>query len=91
MSNKPPLAVAFAAAKGLELHSFHFKDLKINELKLAKKLVQRKNIGNQSINKMNEFYAKINKPVSSQSNLKNYVIFLLWGGDAGRRWLKKIC
>lgn len=85
MSFKPSLAVAFAAKKGLEMRHFLGEKGNPQAIKKAKQLLKRQNV---SINTVKKMYDRLTKP--RKKCIKDATEFYLNGGDAGRRWAKRI-
>lgn len=94
---KPPQSLADAAKRGLEMRE---KQPKSNRggtavgLARARQLVNRENLSPDTIKRMFSFFSRheVNKQSESwkKGNSKAEQAWLLWGGDAGFAWVKKI-
>ena len=92
----PPAAVRRAAEKGLELRrEFNRGGTEIGVAR-ARDLSNGKRIPPQTINRMLSYFARheVDKKGENFGNDENpspgYIAWLLWGGDAGYAWVKRI-
>ena len=92
----PPLTVSKQSKKGLKYRKMY--KLTPNEISVnrARKLINRDKISPIIIKQMCNFFKRhknrkiINKYKNEPWKDKNYVTYLLWGGDSGRAWSEKI-
>ncbi len=92
----PPQAVQRAAEKGLELRrQFNRGGTEIGVAR-ARDLSNGKRIPPETINRMLSYFARheVDKEAENFGNDENpspgYIAWLLWGGDPGYAWVKKI-
>jgi len=92
----PPQAVRRAAEKGLELRrQFNRGGTEIGVAR-ARDLSNGKRIPPQTINRMLSYFARheVDKKAENFGNDDNpspgYIAWLLWGGDPGYAWVKRI-
>lgn len=91
MSFKPPLSVARAALKGLELHDKYGRGGTRVGLIRANQLAGRKPLTLSTIMRMWLFFARHEKNKSTPPEKGNgKIAWLLWGGDPGQRWAEKV-
>ena len=87
---KVPAAVKREAKKGLKLR----KELKTGNADnrrgyvTAKALTEQEFVHASTINKMRAFFARWEKTKNASTIQK--VNWLLWGGDAGKRWVDRL-
>lgn len=98
----PPESVAEAAAKGLELRKEHGKGGTSVGVARARDLKNRKNLSPSTVKRMVNYFnrhqsdkdAKGSKSDgfwgSSSNPSAGWVAWLLWGGDAGWSWARKV-
>jgi len=93
--HKPPAGVREAAARGLELRSQFGRGGTAVGIARARDLSNGKGISDSTIKRMNSFFARhaVDKRPgwSDPANPTNgYIAHMLWGGDAGKAWARKI-
>ncbi len=90
----PPADVAAAAKRGLELREkFHRGGTSVG-LHRAKQLAERRDVSFRDVVAMSAYFAGHEVDKASKSHewgdesdpSAGYVAWLLWGGEAGRRW-----
>jgi hypothetical protein len=88
----PPQAVAAEAEKGLKLRqAFHRGGTQVGVAR-ARDLSNRRSLSDDTIKRMASYFARHNvdkraKNFGDDSNPSaGYIAWLLWGGDAGKRW-----
>lgn len=93
---KPPIGVAKAAQRGLNLRD---KQLNSNKcctavgLARARQLINRQQLSPSTIKRMKSYFDRHEVDKSGEGwgkDSKGYQAWLIWGGDAGYRWAKKI-
>lgn len=93
---KPPEGAAKAAKRGLELRKKNGgKGGTAVGVARARDLSSRSNLSPETVRRMKAFFDrhKKNKKASGGKNLsedKGYIAWMLWGGDAGYSWAKKV-
>jgi len=93
--HKPPQGVREAAKRGLELRSQFNRGGTAVGIARARDLSNGKNVTDSTIKRMNSFFARHavdRRPGwGDPSNPTNgYIAHLLWGGDAGKAWARKV-
>ena len=91
----PPAGVREAATRGLQLRSEFGRGGTAVGIARARDLSNGKRISDSTIKRMNSFFARhaVDKRPgwSDPANPTNgYIAHLLWGGDAGKSWARKI-
>lgn len=92
----PPAAVRKAAEKGLELRRQFSRGGTEVGVARARDLSNGKRIPPQTINRMLSYFARheVDKKADGFGDDENpspgYIAWLLWGGDAGYEWVKRI-
>ncbi len=93
---RPPIAVARAAELGLELRRKFQRGGTMVGVARARDLKNRRVLSPETIKRMVSYFARhevdkrapgfgeIDKPTNG------YIAWLLWGGDAGKKWAQKI-
>lgn len=91
MSYRPPLGVVRAAEKGLVWHEFYGRGGTRVGLARANQLAQRKPVTLKTIMRMWSFFKRHYKNRETPPDEGNgQIAWLLWGGDPGFRWAKRI-
>ncbi len=90
----PPAEVAAAAKRGLELREkFHRGGTSVG-VQRAKQLAEGRHVSLRDVVAMSAYFARHNVDKASTSHewgdesdpSAGYIAWLLWGGEAGRRW-----
>ena len=90
----PPADVAAAAKRGLELREkFHRGGTSVG-VHRAKQLAERRDVSFRDITAISAYFARHEVDKASKSHewgdeadpSPGYIAWLLWGGEAGRRW-----
>lgn len=95
-SFRPPIAVADAARRGLELRAEQPPSNRGGTpvgLARARDLANRKGISVDTLKRMVSFFARHEVDKKGEGwgkDSKGYQAWLLWGGDPGRRWAARI-
>ena len=95
---KPPATVAAAARRGLELRDEYGRGGTAVGVAWARDLGNRRTITIETVKRMNNFFTRheidLEATAAKRGNLgypsAGYIAWLLWGGDAGRTWARKI-
>lgn len=90
---KPPKAVARAAKRGLELRREHGRGGTQVGVARARDLSNRKNISPSTAKRMYSFFKRHEvdkKPGWASEPTNGYIAWMLWGGDAGFAWARKL-
>ena len=88
---KPPVDVAEAAYSGLLLRNVYKRGGTRIGIARAHQLSKREPVSLDTIKRMNNFFNRHFKNRNTPPDKGNGMIaWLLWGGDEGRRWAKKI-
>ena len=93
---KPTEAMANAARRGLELRrKNNGKGGTAVGVARARDIANKKNLSLQTVKRMYSFFSRHRgneKPSPGQDKEKDkgYIAFLLWGGEPGRNWSKRI-
>lgn len=93
---KPPASVASAAARGLRLRKEHGRGGTAVGVARARDLSNRKNVSPDTIKRMVSYFAR--HAVDAQADgwgdndnpSTGWIAWLLWGGNPGRAWAKRI-
>lgn len=93
--HKPPAGVREAAKRGLELRSKFNRGGTAVGIARARDLSNGKSVSDSTIKRMHSFFARHavdRKPGwGDPANPTNgYIAHMLWGGDAGKAWAKKV-
>ena len=92
---KPPLSMAKQAAAGLKLHNQFKRGGTEVGLKRARDLKEQKELTATDIKKIYSYFARhtVDKQSAMFTDKENpsngYIAWLLWGGDAGEKWINK--
>lgn len=92
---KPPAAVAREAARGLELRQKFKRGGTEVGVVWARDLKNQRNLSEDTMKRMKGYFArhKVDKRAKNfgddDSPSAGYIAWLLWGGDAGRDWVKE--
>lgn len=92
-SFKPPIAVAKEAKRGLELRKQYNRGGTRVGITRAYQLSKRENVSLTTIKRMYSFFKRheVFKKYHDKVPPSNALIsWLIWGGDAGFEWVKKI-
>lgn len=93
---RPPKAVAEQARRGLWLHQKFKRGGTAVGLARARDLKNRRKLSPSTINRVVSFFARheVDKKGKDFYNRRRpsngYIAWLLWGGDAGRRWAEGV-
>lgn len=88
---KPPKGVARAAARGLELRTEYGRGGTRTGIARARDLSNRAEVSEDTIRRMVAFFARHEQNKDTPPEDGNGMIaWLLWGGDAGRRWAERV-
>ena len=91
----PPQGVRRALARGLELKDeYGGKGLVEETVDWARHLAAGRQASPEKARKMHGWFARHKadkRPGWARPPTPGYVAWLLWGGDAGVRWAKKLC
>ena len=91
MRRKPPLDVALQAKKGLELRSKMPPSKKGGTsvgIARARDLSNRRAVSDKTIMRMDSFFSR-HSTYKKTATSKGNQAWLLWGGNAGRKWAKQ--
>lgn len=100
-SFKPPQAVRSAAKRGLEMRKKHGRGGLDNKeaskqgigsgVQRASDLANGENVSLDTVKRMHAFFSRHQKNKGKEGDTSaGRIAWLLWGGDAGRSWAKKI-
>ncbi len=93
-SFKPTTAMAEEASRGLELREKFKRGGTAVGVARARDLKNRRNLSEDTLKRMKSYFArhKVDKRAKNFGDNDNpsagYIAWLLWGGDAGRDWVK---
>lgn len=95
---KPPVTVAAAARRGLELRAEYGRGGTAVGVARARDLSNRRDLTIQTVKRMVAYFERheidLQAPAAKRGNpgypSAGYIAWLLWGGDAGRTWARKI-
>jgi hypothetical protein len=98
VDTKPPVTVAAAARRGLELRREYGRGGTAVGVARARDLSNRKEISVDTARRMVAYFERhevdLKAPAAKRGNpgypSAGYIAWLLWGGDAGRTWARKI-
>ena len=91
---KPSDAVANAASRGLELRKTHGRGGTEIGVARARDLSNKKNLSPSTIRRMKAYFDRhgSDKPSGGwELDSAGYIAWMLWGGDSGYSWAKKVC
>jgi hypothetical protein len=95
---KPPATVAAAARRGLELRAEYRRGGTAVGVARARDLGNRRTLTIETVKRMLAYFTRheidLEAPAAKRGNpgypSAGYIAWLLWGGDAGRTWARKI-
>lgn len=95
---KPPVTVAAAARRGLELRREYGRGGTAVGVARARDLSNRRDLTVETAKRMVAYFTRhevdLQAPAAKRGNpgypSAGYIAWLLWGGDAGRTWARKI-
>lgn len=95
---KPPATVAAAARRGLELRREYGRGGTAVGVARARDLSNRRDLTVETAKRMVAYFTRhevdLEAPAAKRGNAgypsAGYIAWLLWGGDAGRTWARKI-
>lgn len=95
---RPPATVAAAARRGLELRAEYGRGGTAVGVARARDLSNRRELSVDTIRRMVSYFERheidLQAPAAKRGNpgypSAGYIAWLLWGGDAGRSWARKI-
>ena len=95
---KPPATVAAAARRGLELRAEYGRGGTAVGVARARDLGNRRTLTIETVKRMLAYFTRheidLGAPAAKRGNpgypSAGYIAWLLWGGDAGRTWARKI-
>ena len=95
---KPPATVAAAARRGLELRAEYGRGGTAVGVARARDLGNRRTLTIETVKRMLAYFTRheidLEAPAAKRGNpcypSAGYIAWLLWGGDAGRTWARKI-
>ena len=98
VDTKPPVTVAAAARRGLELRREYGRGGTAVGVAQARNLSNRKELSVDTARRMVAYFERhevdLKAPAAKRGNpgypSAGYIAWLLWGGDAGRTWARKI-
>jgi hypothetical protein len=96
VDSTPPAAVAEAAEKGLRLRREHGRGGTAVGVARARDLKNRRRLSKRTIERMNAYFARHEVDKEAQGfgddadPSAGYVAWLLWGGDPGRDWARRV-
>lgn len=98
VDTKPPVTVAAAARRGLELRREYGRGGTAVGVARARDLSNRKELSVGTARRMVAYFERhevdLKAPAAKRGNpgypSAGYIAWLLWGGDAGRTWARKI-
>ena len=92
MNFKPPANVANAARQGLLLHKKWERGGTAVGVRRAIQLMRRDPVSLDTIKRMNRFFIRHykNRNNRPEDGLNGKIAWLLWGGNPGYSWVKKI-
>lgn len=94
-SSKPTAEIAKQAAKGLDLREKFKRGGTQIGVARARDLKNQRDLSPETLKRMKSYFArhKVDKRAKNFGDDDNpsagYIAWLLWGGDAGRDWVKK--
>lgn len=95
---RPPATVAAAARRGLELRAEYGRGGTTVGVARARDLSNRRTLTIETVKRMVAYFTRhevdLQAPAAKRGNpgypSAGYIAWLLWGGDAGRSWARKI-
>lgn len=95
---RPPATVAAAARRGLELRREYGRGGTAVGVARARDLSNRRELSIETVKRMVAYFTRhevdLEAPAAKRGNpgypSAGYIAWLLWGGDAGRSWARKI-
>lgn len=95
---KPPATVAAAARRGLELRAEYGRGGTAIGVARARDLSNRRELTIETVKRMVNYFTRhevdLEAPAAKRGNpgypSAGYIAWLLWGGDAGRSWARRI-
>lgn len=90
----PSAAVSKAAARGLELRNKHGRGGTAVGVARARDLSNGKQLSPSTIKRMKAYFDRHQSDKSGEGwgvDSAGYIAWLLWGGDSGYSWAKKVC
>ena len=95
---RPPATVAAAARRGLELRAEYSRGGTAVGVARARDLSNRRELSLDTVRRMVNYFTRheidLEAPAAKRGNpgypSAGYIAWLLWGGDAGRTWARKI-
>ena len=95
---RPPATVAAAARRGLELRAEYGRGGTAVGVARARDLGNRRTLTIETVKRMLAYFTRheidLEAPAAKRGNpgypSAGYIAWLLWGGDAGRTWARKI-
>ena len=95
---RPPATVAAAARRGLELRAEYGRGGTAVGVARARDLSNRRELTVETVKRMVNYFTRhevdLQAPAAKRGNpgypSAGYIAWLLWGGDAGRTWARKI-
>jgi hypothetical protein len=87
---KPTAAMKSNARRGLELRKKHNKGGTAVGVARARDIMSGKNLPISTVKRMHSFFSRHDGNQKGGENDAGYIAWLLWGGDAGRRWARSI-
>lgn len=95
---RPPATVAAAASRGLELRREYGRGGTAVGVARARDLSNRRELTVETVKRMVAYFMRhevdLEAPAAKRGNpgypSAGYIAWLLWGGDAGRTWARKI-
>jgi hypothetical protein len=91
---KPSDAVAKAAARGLDLRKQHGRGGTAIGVARARDLSNGKQLSPATVKRMKAYFDRHGSDKSGEGwgvDSAGYIAWLLWGGDSGYSWAKKVC
>jgi hypothetical protein len=95
---RPPATVAAAASRGLELRREYGRGGTAVGVARARDLSNRRELTVETVKRMVAYFTRheidLQAPAAKRGNpgypSAGYIAWMLWGGDAGRTWARKI-
>lgn len=95
---RPPATVAAAARRGLELRAEYGRGGTAVGVARARDLSNRRELSMETVKRMVAYFTRhevdLQAPAAKRGHpdypSAGYIAWLLWGGDAGRTWARKI-
>lgn len=95
---RPPATVAAAARRGLELRAEYGRGGTAVGVARARDLSNRRELSIETVKRMVAYFTRhevdLEAPAAKRGHPEypsaGYIAWLLWGGDAGRSWARKI-